>query len=162
MREIAEDKKIQLDEVNGSLEGAWYDLWKSDDYKNEEKRDSLEQSSKTVVLLNPHFKDATLEAAAVNENRSLRTITDARAETPQQRGQRFRGRRLILDSVFVLISLAVAIYTGFSQLYIGQAFGTWQDYIKIFLWGFGVQTTLTAVLMGLNLLWNTRSSLRLN
>lgn len=165
LRRIEEEKKPELDAVDQTLEGLWYDLWVRDDYKQDVMNTSLEQAAKDIKLLSMHFQDTPTDAAVftTGESRSVRrTEAAAEAETPQQRSQRYRSWRFILDSLFVLISLLVAIYTGFSQLYIGQAFGTLHDYVKIFLWGFGVQTTLTAVVMGLNLLWNSRSALRLS
>lgn len=165
LRPIAEEKKPELDEIDRTLEGLWYDLWMRDDYKQDEMNTSLDQAAKDIELLSAHFEGTPTDVATVtaDTSRSLRrTKVATETETSQQRGQRYRIWRFILDSLFVFISLLVAIYTGFSQLYIGQAFGTWHDYVKIFLWGFGVQTTLTAVVAGLNLLWNSRSALRLS
>ncbi|HEX7174922.1 MAG TPA: hypothetical protein VF240_06545 [Pyrinomonadaceae bacterium] len=89
--------------------------------------------------------------------RKLPTLSAGGAgATPSHRIWLYKLWRLIFAWLFVIVSAAIAIYTGFSQLYIGQAFGTWQDYVKIFLWGFGAQATLTAVLAGLNLLWHSR------
>lgn len=170
LKQISEDKQEELVKVDDTLGGLWYDLWMRSEYKNEEMQANFELTAKTIQLLSLHFKDAVPEGTVADgADRSFRSAgvaaeraRRAGSETPQQRGQRYRIWRRILDVLFVSISLAIAVYTGFSQLYIGQAFGTWQDYIKIFLWGFGVQATLTAVLTGLNLLWNSRASLRMN
>lgn len=169
LREIVEDKKAQLAEVDDTLEGLWYDLWKSVAYKNDEMQARLDETAKTIGLLSQYFVDTSHEEAmAVGANRSFRKIKNAadmerpERESAQQRGKRYRISRLFFDSLFVAISLLIAVYSGLSQLYFGQAFGTWHDYMKIFLWGFGVQTTLTAVVAGLNLLWNSRASLRLS
>jgi hypothetical protein len=39
-----------------------------------------------------------------------------------------------------LVSLAIAVLTGFGLLYIGKSFGTPQQYIEAFLWGFGIDS----------------------
>jgi hypothetical protein len=163
LRPINEEKKLELDAVNTRLEELWYDLWLRADYKQDEMKTGLDEVAKKIKLLSPHFAPTDAAAVTADTSRSLRNTEAAtEGETPQQRVQTYRSWRFILDLLFVVISLLIAIYTGFSQLYFGQAFGTWHDYVKIFLWGFGVQTTLTAVVAGLNLLWNSRSALRLS
>lgn len=170
LKKIAEEKQERLTALNDQLANLWYDLWARADYQNEEMLSGLADAEKEAQLLGQHFVKAGPEApTGTADDRSLRTrrklptlSADGAGATPSQRIWLYRLQRHVLDWLFLIVSVAIAVYTGFSQLYVGQAFGTWQDYVKIFLWGFGAQTTLTAVLTGLNLLWNSRASLRLS
>jgi hypothetical protein len=43
--------------------------------------------------------------------------------------------RRVQSIVLVLLAFAVAVATGLNSLYVGKAFGTWWDYINLFMWG---------------------------
>jgi hypothetical protein len=57
-----------------------------------------------------------------------------------------RGEIRVYDVLFFLLTLLVAVATGFKSLYLGQnTFGTVADYLTAVLWGFGTKYTLDAV-----------------
>jgi len=56
----------------------------------------------------------------------------------------------LLDVAFLALALAAAVVTGLNQFYYGKVFGTAQDYMLAFVWGFGTKTLLDATLSGIN------------
>jgi hypothetical protein len=44
-----------------------------------------------------------------------------------------------------LAAAAAALYGGLSDLYIGQVFGTWLDYVGAFAWGLGTKALIEGV-----------------
>jgi hypothetical protein len=57
--------------------------------------------------------------------------------------QRSRLRRIA--AVLTLGSLAIAVLTGLGLLFIGKSFGTPQQYVEAFLWGFGIDSSVKSV-----------------
>ena len=56
-----------------------------------------------------------------------------------------RSKIRVYDVLFFLLTLLVAVATGFKSLYLGQnTFGTVADYLTAVLWGFGTKYTLDA------------------
>lgn len=56
-----------------------------------------------------------------------------------------RRALFMADLVTSGISLLVASLTGLLALYIGKAFGSMQDYLTIFLWGFGIDASVRGI-----------------
>jgi len=50
-----------------------------------------------------------------------------------------------IAAVLTLVSLAIAVLTGFGLLFIGKGFGSPSQYIEAFLWGFGVDSSVKSV-----------------
>jgi hypothetical protein len=64
----------------------------------------------------------------------------------------FGGRAGVIravDATWLLVATLVAAWSGLSALYVGKAWGTWQDYIALFAWAFGTTAILTPLLTGL-------------
>jgi hypothetical protein len=57
-------------------------------------------------------------------------------ELVEQQRASLRG----IAAVLTLVSLALAVLTGFWLLFIGKSFGTPQQYLEAFLWGFGIDS----------------------
>jgi hypothetical protein len=74
----------------------------------------------------------------------LRQITDRKWG---ELAQGLRRRRLIGDLAVAALAFAVAMLTGLNELYAGQPFGTFSDYVTAVLWGLGIEGGL-ALLAG--------------
>lgn len=67
------------------------------------------------------------------------------APSPAERQAEFARRALRqLDVRVAMVAFVIATLSGFAARYWDQPFGTWNDYIQAFLWGFGI----TAVVQG--------------
>jgi hypothetical protein len=74
----------------------------------------------------------------------LRRETEAEAALPPlEQAKRLKDKITAADYFFLVLTLAIAVLTGFKALYLGQnTFGTVADYIAAILWGFGTRYTL--------------------
>jgi hypothetical protein len=61
----------------------------------------------------------------------------------------------LLNLVMVGLTVAVALWTGLTTLYIGKAWGTWVDFVAAVAWGFGTAAVLTPIITALRQ-WGTR------
>jgi hypothetical protein len=57
--------------------------------------------------------------------------------------QRSSLRRIA--AALTLVSLAIAVLTGLGLLFLGKSFGTPQQYVEAFLWGFGIDSGVKSV-----------------
>lgn len=54
-----------------------------------------------------------------------------------------------IDAAWLLVAIAVTLWSGFVALYVDKPWGTWQDYVAAFVWAYGGTAVLTAVLTSL-------------
>jgi hypothetical protein len=70
---------------------------------------------------------------------ALRPVPPKRPETTGDLKRRLRGRDYLLTSA----TFAITVITGLSVLYFAnQTFGSWADYVGLFVWGLGVDAAL--------------------
>jgi hypothetical protein len=92
----------------------------------------------------PHPKHRIDRRAAV----ASLALSDLGVETgaidkPENQLKRLLKKLDLYDYLFFLLTLLIAVLTGFKTLYLGQnSFGTPADYIAAVLWGFGTKYTL--------------------
>lgn len=166
LKEVSDEKAEELKEVNGELHLRWVELWTRDDYDGGKKLEEFRGIGDSIKVLGAFLRDdadkngvhnLTLLPAPVTGVVNVVTTAQANRQGATKKKVNWRP---ILDAAVIATPVAVAVYTGLSELYFGKAFGTPQDYLKAFFWGFGAQTVLTALIETLNVLWNSRSSVR--
>jgi hypothetical protein len=54
-----------------------------------------------------------------------------------------------VDTTWLLVAVLVAAWTGLTAMYLGKAWGDWQDYLAMFAWAFGATAVLTPILSSL-------------
>jgi hypothetical protein len=88
------------------------------------------------------------QAASVEELWGSLIIPSAARDLPAsdtRRAALLRHSLWIGDRVATICALVIALLTGLSLKYFGQAFGTAEDYIGLFLWGAGTKATLDII-----------------
>jgi hypothetical protein len=110
--------------------------------------DSAEGSLSTVEAAlsvpppHPKLRKDQPAAAAALALSDLGTDTGTSAK-PENQLRRLLKKVDRYDYLFFLLTLLIAVLTGFKTLYLGQnSFGTVADYIAAVLWGFGTKYTL--------------------
>lgn len=162
LKEISAEKNRELRKVEHDLQEEWLELWTRDDYINDDKFKEFSELGDFIRILATHFMKHADKGSALNlmswptPGGSVNLVEVQAA--PQPAARKHVNWRPIFDWVVIVVTVAVVVYTGLNELYFGKAFGTLQDYLKAFFWGFGAQTVLTGLVEALNLLWNSRSS----
>ena len=162
LKEISAEKNKELRKVERDLQEEWLELWTRDDYINDDKFKKFNELGDFIRILATHFTKHDEKGAALNLTSwpipgGSVNLVEVPAAVPPVARKHFNWRP-VLDWVVIVVTVVVVVYTGLNELYLGKAFGSLQDYLKAFFWGFGAQTVLTGLIEALNLLWNSRSS----
>jgi len=149
LRDSYEQAEIKANKGQAFI--VWRDLWVEGAFDPKSLEDQLSKLENALAIINASSPTPVADASNFAFAADL-SPTGMPALAPERLGD-IKRKRLTLDLFFLMLAIALALYSGLNELYFMVPFGTARDYLNAFVWGFATKVIIDAITAGINKFW---------